>query len=405
VFVAKFTRRGTLAFATLLGTAGFDQAFSIALDERGNVWVAGETDSDEFPTRPGAFDSSHNGGFDAFVVKLNSRGSALLYSTYLGGGGEDSGYTVALDSKGNAYVTGPTDSDDFPTTAGALDTTHNGDFDAFITKLNTRGSLAYSTYVGGEGFDNGVGVAVDKKGSAYVTGSTFSANFPTTPGVFDRTYDSEDDAFVIKLNPTGTALAYSTYLGGEGVDEGFGIAVDRWGNVYVAGETDAQDFPTTHHAFDSTHNGGFDAFVTKLNARGSALAYSTYLGGSGDDMFPWLALGEDGSVYVTGSTDSEDFPTTGGSFDTTHNGLVDAFVTKLNTRGSALDYSTFLGGEGVDAGLGIAVDWCGNVYVTGETDSLDFPTTRHAFDSTRNGDFDAFLTRLGLADEEEPWWK
>jgi hypothetical protein len=210
----------------------------------------------------------------------------------------------------------------------------------------------------------------------------------------DRTHNGGIDAFVIKLNGRGSTLAYSTYLGGSGEDGGFSVVVDKGNNVYLAGETDSSDFPVTRGAFDTTHNGGFDAVVAKLNARGTALIYSTYLGGSGEDTFPWITIDRDGNAYVTGSTDSHDYPTTQGAFDRSHNGSVDAFVTKLNAKGSALIYSTYLGGAADDFGLGITVDKRGNVYVIGETDSADFPTTRGAFERTHNGGFDAYVMKL-----------
>src|SRR5439155_1546373 len=219
------------------------------------------------------------------------------------------------DGAGNAYVTGLTDSADFPTTAGAFATSANGCDDAFVTKLNPLGtSLLYSTYLGGSGADEGLGIAVDGAGNAYVTGQTGSTDFPTTAGAFATSFNGGDDAFVTKLNPLGTGLLYSTYLGGSGADEGLGIAVDGAGNAYVTGETDSTDFPTTAGAFDTSANGGFDAFVTKLNPLGTSLLYSTYLGGSGSDCGSGIAVDGAGNAYVTGSTGSANFPTTPGAF-------------------------------------------------------------------------------------------
>jgi hypothetical protein len=333
----------------------------------------------------------------------------LSYSTYLGGSGEDRDPAIAVDAAGNAYVTGHTESTDFPTTAGAFQTTFGGGpfngGDAFVTKLNATGSaLVYSTYLGGSGGDSGRGIAVDTAGNAYVTGYTASTNFPTTAGAFQTTRGGFlMDAFVTKLNPTGSALVYSTLLGGSDLDSGEGIVVDAAGNAYVAGGTSSTDFPTTAGAFQTTFGGGAnqggDAFVTELNPTGSALVYSTYLGGSGGDSAASIAVDADGNAYVTGRTLSTNFPTTAAAFQPTFGGGVccggDAFVTKLNPTGSApLVYSTYLGGSDYDIGTGIALDTLGNAYVTGTTLSTDFPTTAGAFQATYGGGGDAFVTKL-----------
>jgi Beta-propeller repeat len=353
------------------------------------------------------------GGSYGFTVGEHDRGRPLLidpslaYSTYLGGSAYDVGFGIALDSAGAAYVAGETQSTDFPTTAGAFDTSSNGS-EAFVTKLNPAGTgLAYSTYLGGSGSDAGRGIAVDSAGAAYVTGKTSSTDFPTTAGAFDASLDGLFDAFVTKLDPAGSGLAYSTYLGGSDGEafgeEGAGIAVDSSGAVYVAGGTGSRDFPTTAGAFDTTFTGGSeDAFVTKLNPAGSSLTYSTYLGGTPDDGGGSIAIDSAGAAYVTGLTippsvaDFSDFPTTPGAFDTTYNGLGDAFVTKLNRAGSGLAFSTFLGGSDFDVGIGVAIDSRGAAYVTGDTGSVDFPTTAGAFDTSANdgGFSNAFVSKL-----------
>jgi Bacterial Ig-like domain (group 1)/Beta-propeller repeat len=262
--------------------------------------------------------------------------------------------------------------------------------------------LVYSTYLGGTSNDQGRGIAVDAAGNAYVTGFTFShpSSFPTTVGAFDTSYNGRGDAFVTKLNPAGSALVYSTYLGGSGSDEGRAIAVDAAGNAYVTGFADA-GFPTTPPlAFDTMYGGpGGDAFVTKLDPTGSALVYSTYLGGSLADRGDGIALDAAGNAYLTGFTYSDippdAFPTTAGAFQTSHGGgNTDSFVTKLNTTGSALLYSTFLGGSGDEEGSAVAVDATGNAYATGTTPSTDFPTTPGAFDTSPNGGFDSYVTKV-----------
>jgi hypothetical protein len=408
-FVTKLSPDGSaLAYSTFLGGTSIDQGNGIAVDGAGIAYVTGETSSSNFPTTPGALDSALNGNDDAFVTKLSADGSALSYSTYLGGTGNiDSGNDITVDGAGSAYVTGETISTDFPTTPGAFDTTPGSIYEAFVTKLDAAGaSLVYSTYLGGSGsFDHGRGIAVDSAGSAYVSGSTSSANFPTTVGAYDTTHNGDDDAFVTKLDPTGSSLAYSTFLGGNTFDGSSGIALGAGGNVYITGSTSSSDFPATAGAFDTTYNSDGDAFVTKLNAAGSALAYSTFLGGTGAggtgyDAGSGIAVDGTGRAWVTGRTDSVVFPTTTGAFDTLYGPVGDAFVTQLNAVGSALSYSTFLGGStggstgGTDQGSDVALDWTGDVYVAGYTTSSDFPTTAGAFDPSSNGGFDAFVTKF-----------
>jgi Beta-propeller repeat len=365
-----------LLYSTYLGGGGDDHGNSVALDGAGSAYVAGYTTSADFPTTPGAFDTT--GSFDAFVAKFDASG-ALVYSTYLGGGEDDSSFGVAVDGSGSAYVTGRTNSANFPTTPGAFDTTYAqvDAFVTKLNASGT--ALVYSTYLGGFGGpDSGARVALDGTGSAYVAGSTGSFDFPTTPGAFDTMFVGPLDAFVTKLNVSGSDLLYSTYLGGGGVggDEAHALAVDGAGIVYLTGRTGSADFPTTPGAWDTTYGGQYDAFVTKLNASGAALLYSTYLGGSGGpDYGDGVAVDGAGSAYVTGTTPSADFPTTAGASDMSWNGSDDAFLTKLDASGAALGYSTYLGGSGGDHGADISLDGAANAYVTGTTSSANFPTT------------------------------
>ncbi len=303
----------------------------------------------------------------------------LTYSTYLGGSGFDQGYAIAIDSLGNAYVTGATAAIDFPTTPGAFQTNYGGG-DAFVTKINPSGSaLVYSTYLNGA---SGNGIAVDADGNAYITGEAGTTNFPTTGGAF-QTAPMGFDTFVTKLNAAGSALVYSARFGGNLDDFGRGIALDSAGNAYITGWTVCRStvctFPTAN-AFQPNYAGGNnDAFVTKINSSGSALVYSTYLGGGKiingtDDWGEGIAVDSAGSAYVTGYTFAPDFPVTAGAFDTSRAGL-DAFVTKFTPDGASLVYSTFLGGAGHEQGQGIAVDTSGNAYVAGITESSDSPFT------------------------------
>jgi hypothetical protein len=331
-FVAKLDRSGSvLVYSTLLGGTGFDDGSDLAVDRAGNAYLTGVTTSGDYPTTRGAIDATLDGGQDGFATKLDRSGSALAYSTFLGGTNSDAGHGIAVDRAGTAHVTGGTSSADFPTTPGAVDPTFNGDVygDAFVTKLDRSGSaLAYSTFLGGTSGDEGDDIAVDKAGNAYVTGQTVSADFPTTAGAFDPSFNGGFDAFVAKLDRSGSALAYSTFLGGTSIEQGVGIAVDRRGKAYVTGQTSSADYPTTSGAFDPTLSNG-DAFVTKLNGPGSALTYSTFLGGTSGDEGDDIAVDNAGNAYVTGRTVSGDYPNTPGAFDTTPNGGFDAFVTKL----------------------------------------------------------------------------
>ena len=332
----------------------------------------------------------------------------LVYSTYLGGSGDDVGSAIAVDSANNAYVTGFTRSADFPVTSGALQTnvdcSVNGCDNAFVSKINPAGTaLVYSTYLGGDSGAQGSSIAVDSKGNVYVTGLA-GANFPLV-NPLQPTYGGNYDAFVSKINPSGSALVYSTYLGGSGQDLGSGIAVDSAGNAYVTGNTGSSNFPTTPSAFQTVCNGGGsscgnpsrDAFVAKINPKGSAFVYSTYLGGSGDESGDSIAVDNAGNAYITGFTGSTNFPTKNPLQPSNHGTYLgcpcNAFVTKLNSSGSALVYSTYLGGSNNDGGIGIAVDSAGDAYVAGFAESSDFPTM-NPWQPTLSGGLNAFVSKI-----------
>ena len=389
-----------LVYSTYLGGSGNEMATGIAVDSFGNAHITGQTLSANFPTSPlnarlGPQNPSNT--LDVFIAKLNTTGSALVFSTYLGGSGDDVGAGVAVDLNGNAYVTGATLSANFPTTGGAYQSPNPGGQDAFVAKLTPDGSaLVYSVRLGGGSLDFGRGIAVGSDGKAYVAGETFSIDFPTlnpsqgnTGGVWD--------AFVTALNPTGSGLVYSTYLGGNSDDYGTGIAVDGSGQACVTGYTRSTDFPTTTYMW---HGNGYYAFVTKLDAMG-ARVYSTYLGGSGSDYGKAIAVDSSGYAYVTGLTASwYDFPTSINAFQPytsnsscSGNDCFDAFVTKLDTTYPGLVYSTYLSGGAYDAGSSIAVDAYDNAYIVGTTISTDFPTAS-ARQATNNGMQDAFVAKF-----------
>jgi hypothetical protein len=377
----------TLMYATYLGGGSEDRGQGIAVDDAGCAYVTGWTQSSDFLTE-NPYQADHQGGVeDVFVTKLSSSGNSLVYSTYLGGGHEERAYVIAVDDSGCAYVTGWTESSDFPT-ENPYQADHKGVEDVFVTKLSSSGSsLVYSTYLGGGREERGYGIAVDDSGCAYVTGPTFSTDFPT-----ENPYQTDQgnlDVFVTKLSSSGSSLVYSTYLGGVGPDGTFGVAADHAGYAYVMGHTSSTDFPTENPYQTSQGEYQFDVFVTKLSSSGNSLVYSTYLGGEDDDLGHSIAVDEAGCAYVTGSTGSSDFPTEN-PYQTDQGG--DVFVTKFSSSGNSLIYSTYLGGGGMDEGWGIAVDDAGSAYVTGSTGSSDFPTENPY--QTYRGNEDVFVTKL-----------
>jgi len=421
-----------LAYSTYLGGTGGDNGNSIAVDSSGAAYVTGSTLL-SFPTTAGAYQrncppsGTGNCFGTVFVTKLNAKGSNLIYSTFIGGSGTsldggfgDSGQAIAVDSSGNAYITGATYSSDFPVTAGAFQTKFTccmnqaPESDAFVTKLSSDGShLLYSSFLAGSDGASGRAIAIDKSGNAYVSGITPSTNFPTTTGAFEPTTPTPSascsdtgifpctHAFAAKLNSLGSTLVYSTYLAGTQLDAANGIALDSSGDAYIAGMTISPNFPVTAGAFQtackSDGTGGCfrTGFVTKLNASGSAEVYSTYLGGSGNSttgagsQADAIALDSLGEAYIAGATQVTDFPVTAGAFQTTcksdpNFACNDPFVSKLNSLGSKLVYSTYLGAGAWGDFFGIGVDKFQQAYIGGGTDSVTFPITSNAPDKVLN---------------------
>ncbi|HOX39369.1 MAG TPA: SBBP repeat-containing protein [Candidatus Brocadiia bacterium] len=392
-----------IEWSTYLGGGGYDlcRENGAAVDYFGNVYVTGLTFSTDFPST-GGLDTGSNGSCDVFITKIRSDGSEIVWSTYLGGGGEDQGQGIAVDASENVYVTGVTTSTDFPV-RGGFDTSLAGASDSFVTKIKADGSdLAWSTYLGGGGGDQGESLVVDTLGDVYVTGDTSSSDFPV-PGGVDTTLGGSGDAFVARIKNDGKDIVWATYLGGSGSDVGTDVFISNSGDVSVTGWTSSSDFPI-QGGLDTAINGYIDAFVTKITSDGSHIVWSTYVGGSSDDRGSSIAVDDDGDVYITGHTGSADFPTQNG-LEMSINGYIDAFVTKITSNGSHIVWSTYVGGSSDDRGSSIAVDDDGDVYITGHTGSADFPT-QGGFDTSINGGHyygDAFVTKIDLDGARIAW--
>jgi hypothetical protein len=394
IFVSKLSGTGnSLLYSTYLGGVYDDVGYSIAVDSIGNAYVAGTTQSTNFPT-VNAFDSSFNGGSDAIVAKLAPAGNSLLYSTYIGGTGTDYCRSMAINNTGNAIVTGFTLSHDFPMASAYIDSFMGGSTDAFISKLSAAGnSLEFSTYFGGNGSDYGFGIGYDNSGNSYISGTTGSLNLPLVDAYQD-TLNGYFDVFIASFNPDGNNLRYSTYLGGTQSEQSMAMDVDNAGNVYIAGFTASTDFPLAN-AFDPTYNSDYeDAFVSKLSW-GNSIIYSTYLGGYYEDQAWGISVDGSGCAYATGYTYATDFPVAN-PFDSAANGNADIFVTKFNPSGVSLGYSTYLGALGNEYGRGIAVDNMGNATIVGYSTSSGYPKV-NAYDSTFNGSDDVVVSRFAAA--------
>ncbi len=407
-----------LEWSTFLGGNADDHCMSVTLNDAGQIIIAGATGSNDFPFTSGAYDTTFNDGQnDGIISCLSPDGMRLLWSTFLGGNYEDVLFEVNVDSAGRVIVGGSSYSPNFPTTRNAYDTSYNEGWDGIIACLSPDGSqLLYSTYLGTDLDDMIVALDVANSGDAVVSGYTGSADFPTTAGAFDTTYNGGvRDAFVTRINSDGTTLVYSTYLGGSG-DDGYSyvypiiensdriiVLLDNVENVVICGLTRSWDFPTTLGAYDTTWNEGWcDIFVTKLDATGSNLIFSTYLGGSSWEtpVGNSLCLGENGVIAIGGCTASPDFPTTFNAFDTTYNGITDeqhGIVSILNSTGSQLLYSTFIAGTDTllmgNIVSGIALYSDGDILFTGQAEN-GFPITPGAYDTIIGGYYDAFITRL-----------
>lgn len=360
-----------LVYSTYLGGSGVDQATSLVVGLTGDAYVAGFTSSTNFPIR-GTPSSTNGGGQDLFVTKMSLAGTSLTYSTYIGGIGTEVANDIAVSGAGTVYITGSTTSIDYPVVTPTI-AAQVGGTDAFLTKLTSAGNaIEFSTYWGSTGFEEGTAVTVDPADNAYIAGNTSAPNFPTqTP--FQAALAGDMDGFMTKFSVSGNSIVYSTYLGGAGNDRVFDMAVADDAAVFVAGSTTSVNFPTTSASVQPALAGGRDGFLTHFSLAGNALLYSTFLGGSGNEEVFGMIIDAPMNAYLTGRTTSLNFPTLT-PMQNMNRGANDAFVTKINPPGTALVYSTYLGGAGVDRGQGIDIDGAGNAFVTGSTTSPDFPT-------------------------------
>jgi hypothetical protein len=394
--IVKLSPTSQLIYSALLegGVKYVGPLSGIAVDPAGNVYVAGAATAG-LPVKNAAqpaFASLNAWQPDAFVAKLDPTGSRWIYCTYLGGRGWDYASGIAVDAAGNAYVTGSTDSADFPVTPGALQPALRGGINAFFTKLDPGGAVLYSSYLGGSVEDRSEGISVTPQGDIYLAGWTSSPDFPVTAGAYQRSYRGGDDGFLVRLDPTGR-LRYSTYLGGSAGARIQSLAIDAAGNAYVTGSTYSNDFPTTGPPLNQPPAGASKIFVTKLNNSGSALVYSTHFGSRGGDSPNGIAVDPWGNAVVVGGTNSLDFPTvrpfqaklgnttlpTCGSYPQFYP-CADGFISKINASGTAFVYSSYLGGKGDDNITGVAVDSTGKVYITGSFSPRADPFDRDPFD-------------------------
>ena len=388
-----------------------DEGTSIAIDGSGNIYIAGNTSSVNYPSTPGAYDESYEGyggpsDFDVFVSKLDGNLSSLLASTFIGGGRVDQCNSLVLDGTGNVYVSGTTWSSDYPTTSGAYDENYNDNRDVFVSKLDSSlSSLLASTFIGGGSSEEERSIAVDGSDNVYVTGWTISSDYPKTPGAYNESPDGGYRVFISKLDNNLDSLLASTTFGGCRYDYALFIALDQSGNVYVTGSTCSSDYPTTPGAYDETFNGDqyyciTDVFISKLDSNLSTLLASTFIGGGDKDSRGHsIAIDISGNVYVAGETKSSSYPTTSGAYDQSFNAGgffgYDIFVSRLDSSLSNIEASTFIGGSEDDRCQSIVTDSNGNVYTTGNTHSSNYPTTPGAYNESFNGgNYDVFVSRL-----------
>ena len=388
-----------LIYSTFVGGSSDDRSMDIAVDSDGNSYIGGYTGSYDFPVTPGVYDPT-NSGVDVFISKMNPQGSSLIYSTYVGGSSGDYGYSIALDSQDRCYLSGYTESSNFPTTSDDTDLLGGNNDDIFVLKLKSDGTeLLYSVLVGGNSDELGYDIEVDTQDQAHVTGMTRSVDFPISMDAFQSFFGGgTGDAVHLIIGSSGDSLVFSTYIGGNDYDMGLGLDIGDDGNVYICGETESNDFPTTSGSFEEEGDGSYyylDGFALKLNMTLKTLDYSTYISGRYDDIAYDIKVDSHGDAAVCGLTTSDDFPITEGAYDNQKDGSYeDAFVLELNSKGSGLHFSTYIGGQNGDTGLKIERDENDNLFMLGATASTGFPKTSGAYDISHNGGVDGTLVKL-----------
>ena len=399
VLIRKIAPDGSAYLYTAdIGGSDNDYGTGIAVDPAGSVYVCGYSASTDFPLSANAFQKGNAGNNNAIVLRLDPTGNTLIFSTYIGGSYDDRATALALDSQGNVYLTGGAISTDFPTSTGAYQTQIRGGLDCFVVEFDSQGNGIFSTFIGGGSDDQANSIAVDSQGNSYITGQTLSDSYPQVNASFQHSRHGGSDAFVTELSADGSHLVYSTFAGGSSDDIGSGIAVNPAGEAYVVGTTASGDFPTTSGAYQRGYNGSGDIFVLAYSPNGQNLKFSTYLGSHGVEDGNGIALDSVNNVYVTGDTNSDQYPVTGDAVQRNRKGRLDAVVSVLDPTGSRLLYSTFFGGSGDDSGAAIAVDPYANIYLTGFTASFDCPLTPGAAQiQPGSGIQDAFFAKIGFS--------
>ncbi|KAA3598106.1 MAG: T9SS C-terminal target domain-containing protein [Calditrichaeota bacterium] len=396
IFSVSMSNAVTIDFSTYIG--GFSEDFSVEADvnSKNEIVISGNTSSTNFPTTSGVFDNLYNGGsWDSFISKLSKDASTLQFSTFIGGNSSDTGTNVFYNqSEDKILIIGTTSSSNFPTKNAYSDTFNLG-YDSFISCFSNKGdSLIYSTYIGGSNTDFTLASFVDKNDNVYVSGRTFSLDFPTTLNAFSQTSFGNWESFISKISSNGDSLIASTLIGGNQQDENFDIEIDKFGNPYITGFTFSINYPTTSGAFQVYPSGNSEIYVSKFTNDMSILNYSTYLGGSSTDYGNSIAIDKNLNAFITGSTSSTDFPIFNG-YDASFNGGEDIFLSKVSSDGSILLYSSFLGGNSSERSYNVSLDLVSNVYLSGHTSSIDFPIFNGV---NNNGSNDYFIVSLNIID-------
>ncbi|MHA3964719.1 MAG: SBBP repeat-containing protein [Candidatus Thorarchaeota archaeon SMTZ1-45] len=397
IFVIKLDGdNGSLLYSTYIGGSNYELPATIEVDSEDNIWICGETGSSDFPTTPNAYNSTMSGVLDMFIFCLSGSNGSLLYSTFVGGSGIEAAYSMDLDSEGNVWATGITDSSDFPMGPSSLYPVYNGSYDAVLFQISKNGTtMLYSTFFGGTDDDRGYKVLVDSSDNIWAAGTTDSFDFPATANAYKNTTSGGRDIYLLKLSTDGSTLIYSTYFGGSSNDDVMSLTFDSFGNIWGTGSTSGT-FPTTPNAYDTSYGGSYDCVVFQFAKNGSTLLYSTYLGGSNQDYGRSVLVDRNNVIWISGDTATNTFPTTPDAFNGSYSGIRDAFLLSLAPNGTDLYYSTFLGGSDIEVFASLALSSSGRAWVAGQTYSTNFPTTMDAFNRSASGFSDFFVTSFTI---------